>query len=91
MSPAGSVLCKLTHDQKSKILLVAPGLEPGIDLLFLPSFPGPERIEENISCAPDPLLSNLKDLKCLLIVLGLFVAVLPETSVMDSNLGAVPG
>lgn len=70
------MLCKLTHDQKSKILLVTPGLEPGIDLLFLPSVPVPERIEKNISCAPDPLLSNFKDLMCLLIALGLFVAVL---------------
>lgn len=64
--PAGSVLCKLTHDQKSRILLVTPGLEHGIDLLFLPSsFPAPERIEDNISGASDPLLSHLKDLKSL--------------------------
>lgn len=71
------MLCKLTHDQNPKILLVTPGLEPGIDLLFLPSsFSVPERIEEKISGAHDPLLSQLKDLKCLLIAFGLFFAVL---------------
>lgn len=70
-------MCKLTHDQNPKILLVTLGLEPGIDLLFLPSsFPLPERIEKNIYFAPDPLLSHLKDPKCLLIALGHFVAVL---------------
>lgn len=70
------MLCKLTHDQKSKILLVIPGLESGIDLLLLPSsFPVPERIEEKISGAPDPLFSHLKDLKCLLIATGLFFSV----------------
>lgn len=34
LSPAGLVLRRLSHDQKTKILPVTPRLDPGIDPLF---------------------------------------------------------
>lgn len=57
---------------------MTPGLEPGIDLLFLPDssliISCNWKNREDIACSPDPLVSYPKALKYLLNVPGLLVA-----------------